>query len=119
MFKSLGVPSKGASAAMRDIEILPNGETGAPEVTLHDDAKKAAESKGIGKVLISLSHSEVRFGSIGFKSVLIMLILADCCHRFCPGPNLVVIVLFSSRDIYSYFSLIPSLRTLLSSNFFS
>jgi len=45
---------------MQDIEILPNGETGAPEVTLHGDAKKAAEGKGIGKVLISLSHSEVR-----------------------------------------------------------
>jgi fatty acid synthase subunit beta len=45
---------------MQDIEILPNEETGAPEVTLHGDAKKAAESKGIGKVLISLSHSEVR-----------------------------------------------------------
>jgi len=57
-FKSLNVPSKGAGAAMQDIEILPNPETGAPEVTLHRDAKKAAEGKGIAKILISLSHSE-------------------------------------------------------------
>ena len=61
VFKSLNVPSKGAGAAMQDIEILPNAETGAPEVTLHGDAEKAAEAKGIAKVLISLSHSEVRF----------------------------------------------------------
>lgn len=59
VFKSLNVPSQGAAAAMQDIEILPNKETGAPEVTLHGDAKKAAERKGIAKVLISLSHSEV------------------------------------------------------------
>ena len=60
VFKSLGVPSKGAGAAMLDIEILLNKETGAPEVTLHGDAKKAADGKGIKNVLISLSHSEVR-----------------------------------------------------------
>lgn len=60
VFKSLNVSSKGAGAAMGDIEILANQETGAPEVILHGDAKKAAEGKGITKVLISLSHSEVR-----------------------------------------------------------
>lgn len=64
MFKSLNVPSKGAGAAMQDIEILPNAETGAPEVTLHGDAGKAAEDKGIANVLISLSHSEVRFDTL-------------------------------------------------------
>lgn len=58
VFKSLNVRSKGAAAAMLDIEILPNAN-GAPEVTLHGDAKKAADKKGVGKVLISLSHSEV------------------------------------------------------------
>jgi len=58
VFKSLNVPSKGAAAAMQDIEILPNEETGAPEVILHGDAKKAAEDMSIGKILISLSHSE-------------------------------------------------------------
>ncbi|KAI0046589.1 fatty acid synthase [Auriscalpium vulgare] len=57
VFKSLGVSSKGASASLKDIEILPN-ETGAPEVTLHGDAKAAAESKGIAKILLSLSHSD-------------------------------------------------------------
>ena len=59
VFKSLGVTSKGAGAAMREIEILPD-ESGAPRVTLHGDAKAAADSKGINTVHISLSHSEVR-----------------------------------------------------------
>ena len=58
VFKSLGVSSKGAAAAMKDIEILPN-ESGAPEVSLHGEAKAAADAKGISKVLISLSHSDV------------------------------------------------------------
>lgn len=44
---------------MKDIEILPN-ETGVPTVTLHGDAKVAAEGKKIKQVLLSLSHSEVR-----------------------------------------------------------
>ncbi|KAJ7762020.1 fatty acid synthase [Mycena maculata] len=58
VFKSLGVKSKGAAAVMLDIEILNDDETGAPAVTLHGDAKSAADSKGVSKVLISLSHSE-------------------------------------------------------------
>jgi hypothetical protein len=45
---------------MKDIEILPN-ESGAPTVTLHGDAKIAAQNNGIQKVLVSLSHSEVRY----------------------------------------------------------
>jgi len=57
VFKSLGVKSKGAAAAMRDIEIL-NDDSGVPTVRLHGDAKTQAEGKGISKVLISLSHSE-------------------------------------------------------------
>jgi len=57
VFKSLGVKSKGAAAPMLDIEIL-NDEAGAPTVTLHGDAKAAADEKGVSKVLISLSHSE-------------------------------------------------------------
>ncbi|PCH42040.1 fatty acid synthase [Wolfiporia cocos MD-104 SS10] len=57
VFKSLGVSSKGAGAAMKDIEILPD-ETGAPTVALHGEAKAAADAKGITKVHISLSHSE-------------------------------------------------------------
>ncbi|EPQ52677.1 hypothetical protein GLOTRDRAFT_112049 [Gloeophyllum trabeum ATCC 11539] len=58
IFKALGVASKGAAAAMKDIEILPDPETGAPQVQLHGDAKQAAEAKKIEKVLVSLSHSE-------------------------------------------------------------
>ncbi|KAG8716660.1 3-oxoacyl-[acyl-carrier-protein] synthase [Ceratobasidium sp. 394] len=57
VFKALGVKSKGAGAAMSDIEILPD-ESGVPTVTLHGDAKTAASEKGIEKVLVSLSHSE-------------------------------------------------------------
>ena len=62
VFKSLGVASKGAAAAMKDIEILPDA-TGAPTVALHGEAKTAADAKGIAKVHLSLSHSEVRFFS--------------------------------------------------------
>ena len=59
VFKSLGVPSKGAAAAMKDIEILPD-ESGVPTVALHGEAKVAANAKGVSKVHISLSHSDVR-----------------------------------------------------------
>ncbi|KAL0065236.1 fatty acid synthase alpha subunit Lsd1 [Marasmius tenuissimus] len=58
VFKSLGVKSKGAAAAMKDIEILADKETGAPVVTLHGEALSKASEKGISKVLISLSHSD-------------------------------------------------------------
>ncbi|KIO26719.1 hypothetical protein M407DRAFT_24037, partial [Tulasnella calospora MUT 4182] len=57
VFKSLGVSSKGAGAAMKDIEILPNAD-GVPEVVLRGDAKVAADSKKISKVHVSLSHSD-------------------------------------------------------------
>lgn len=57
VFKSLGVSSKGAGAAMKEIEILPN------EVTLHGEAKAAAAAKGISKIHLSLSHSDVSFSS--------------------------------------------------------
>ncbi|KAG9053545.1 3-oxoacyl-[acyl-carrier-protein] synthase [Serendipita sp. 407] len=57
VFKSLGVCSKGAAAAMREIEILPD-ESGVPQVHLHGAAKEAANGKKVSKVQISLSHSE-------------------------------------------------------------
>jgi len=60
VFKSLGVSSKGAGAAMKEIEILPN-EAGVPEVTLHGEAKAAAIAKGISRIHLSLSHSDVSF----------------------------------------------------------
>lgn len=58
VFKALGVKSEGAAAAMKDIEII-NNESGVPTVHLHGQAKAKAAEKGISKVLISLSHSEV------------------------------------------------------------
>lgn len=58
VFKALGVKSKGAAAAMRDIEIA-NDESGVPTVQLHGDAKTKAEERGINKIVISLSHSDV------------------------------------------------------------
>lgn len=64
VFKSLGVKSKGAAASLRDIEILNDSETGVPMVILHGDAKAQAVAKGISKILISLSHSEVRLFSL-------------------------------------------------------
>jgi len=57
VFKSLGVSSRGAGAAMREIEILPD-ESGVPQVKLHGNAKSAAASKNISKIHISLSHSD-------------------------------------------------------------
>ncbi len=59
VFKSLGVQSKGAAAAMKDIEIVNDKATGAPVVSLYGDAKAQAAAKGVKNVLISLSHSEV------------------------------------------------------------
>ena len=58
VFKALGVASKGAAAAMKDIEILPDA-SGVPTVALHGDAQTAAASKQIVKVHVSLSHSDV------------------------------------------------------------
>ena len=83
VFKSLGVASKGAAAAMREIEILPD-ETGAPRVTLHGDAKAAADSKNIKTIHISLSHSEVRI----LNTVLVSMTESssqDHCYRVCPS----------------------------------
>ena len=57
VFKSLGVLSKGAGAALADIEIL-SDENGAPKVTLRGDAKKAADQAGVKNVNVSISHSE-------------------------------------------------------------
>ena len=56
--KSLGVASRGAAAAMKEIEITKD-ESGAPKVALHGEAKRAADAKGVKNVHISLSHSEV------------------------------------------------------------
>ncbi|KAH7017760.1 hypothetical protein EDB80DRAFT_604467 [Ilyonectria destructans] len=57
VFKSLGVASKGAGAALKDIEIL-KGETGAPTVSLHGDAAAAAKQAGVKDITVSISHSD-------------------------------------------------------------
>lgn len=82
VFKSLGVSSKGAAAAMKDIEILPN-ESGVPTVSLHGDAKFAADSKGIQQVLVSLSHSEV--GWLYYFHDLPLTLFVECRNRFCSS----------------------------------
>lgn len=63
VFKSLGVKSKGAAAPMKDIEIV-NDKDGVPTVVLHGEAKTKASEKGVSKVLLSLSHSEVCFYTV-------------------------------------------------------
>ncbi|KAI9703507.1 MAG: 3-oxoacyl-[acyl-carrier-protein] synthase [Bogoriella megaspora] len=59
VFKSLGVESKGGGAALNEIEIG-MAETGAPTVTLHGEAKKAADKAGIKSVTVTISHSETQ-----------------------------------------------------------
>lgn len=59
VFKALGVSSKGAGAALADIEIL-SDDNGAPQVTLHGDALKAAKEAGVKNVNVSISHSETQ-----------------------------------------------------------
>ncbi|KAI4246213.1 MAG: hypothetical protein L6R42_009986 [Xanthoria sp. 1 TBL-2021] len=57
VFKSLGVESRGAGAALKDIEIT-NDSKGAPVVTLHGDARAAASKAGVKSVDVSISHSD-------------------------------------------------------------
>ncbi|KAG5999203.1 hypothetical protein E4U54_001993 [Claviceps lovelessii] len=57
VFKSLGVASKGAGAAMKDIEIIKN-DNGAPTVKLHGEAAAAATKAGVKDIALSISHSD-------------------------------------------------------------
>lgn len=57
VFKALGVASKGAGAALKDIEILKD-DTGAPVVTLHGEAAAAAKQAGVKEVSVSISHAD-------------------------------------------------------------
>ncbi|KAI9782573.1 MAG: 3-oxoacyl-[acyl-carrier-protein] synthase [Geoglossum umbratile] len=59
VFKSLGVPGRGAGAPLKDIEIV-NDKTGAPVVTLHGDAAVAAKKAGVKSVEVSISHSDAQ-----------------------------------------------------------
>ncbi|KAB8226694.1 hypothetical protein BDV33DRAFT_227062 [Aspergillus novoparasiticus] len=56
IFKSLQIPSKGAGAAMRDIEIVSNGAQ-PPTVLLHNEAKLAADAQKVEEVQVSITHS--------------------------------------------------------------
>ncbi|CAI6340179.1 unnamed protein product [Periconia digitata] len=57
VFKSLGVKSQGAGAALKDIEITSDAN-GAPSVKLHGVAEEEAKRAGVKKVSISISHSD-------------------------------------------------------------
>ncbi|KAF7713544.1 Fatty acid synthase, alpha subunit [Penicillium ucsense] len=59
VFKSLGVSSKGAGAALKDIEIGSDAN-GAPTVNLHGAAAAAAKEAGVKQVTVSISHSETQ-----------------------------------------------------------
>ena len=52
-FKALGT---GIITRLTDVEIV-NDERGAPKINLRGKAKTLAESKGVEKIFISLSHS--------------------------------------------------------------
>ncbi|EIT75385.1 hypothetical protein BDV35DRAFT_402179 [Aspergillus flavus] len=56
IFKSLQIPSEGAGAAMRDIEIVSNGAQ-PPTVLLHNRAKSAADAQKVEEVQVSITHS--------------------------------------------------------------
>ncbi|KAJ5594568.1 uncharacterized protein N7459_000776 [Penicillium hispanicum] len=57
VFKSLGVSSKGAGAALKDIEIGSDAN-GAPVVNLHGAASTAAKQAGVKMINVSISHSD-------------------------------------------------------------
>ncbi|KAK9347028.1 3-oxoacyl-reductase [Lipomyces starkeyi] len=56
VFKSLGVKSEGAGAALKEIEIV--RKSGKPEVVFSGVAKQRAEEKGVKDVSVSISHNE-------------------------------------------------------------
>jgi len=89
VFKSLGVKSKGAAAAMKDIEILNDSESGVPVVQLHGDAQAQASQKGISKVLISLSHSDVSTTFYARKRAEYWLVFIERCYRICSGHQVI------------------------------
>ncbi|KAF3401993.1 Fatty acid synthase subunit alpha [Penicillium rolfsii] len=57
VFKSLGVSSKGAGAALKEIEIGSDAN-GAPVVNLHGAAATAAKQAGVKQITVSISHSD-------------------------------------------------------------
>ncbi|KAF2857556.1 fatty acid synthase subunit alpha [Piedraia hortae CBS 480.64] len=67
VFKSLKVQSRGAGAPLKEIEIT-NGETGAPTVTLHGEAKAAATKAGVKSTTVSISHSDSQVIAVAISS---------------------------------------------------
>ncbi|KAK3294084.1 uncharacterized protein B0H64DRAFT_361326 [Chaetomium fimeti] len=63
VFKALGTSSKGAGAAMKDIEILTD-KNGAPSVKLHGAAQEAADKAGVKNVNVSISYTESHAAAI-------------------------------------------------------
>ncbi|KAJ5819647.1 hypothetical protein N7474_005238 [Penicillium riverlandense] len=59
VFKALGVSSKGAGAALQEIEIGSDAN-GAPVVNLHGAAAAAAKQAGVKQVSVSISHSDTQ-----------------------------------------------------------
>ncbi|KAI0570055.1 fatty acid synthase, partial [Pyrenophora tritici-repentis] len=57
VFKSLVAAGQGASAALKDIEIM-NDESGAPTVQLYGTAEAEAKRVGVKKINVSISHSD-------------------------------------------------------------
>lgn len=58
VLKSLGTGLAGCRFI--DVEILPNGIGGEPTVTLYGGAKQAAIARGIGNIMVSLSHDQTK-----------------------------------------------------------
>lgn len=56
VFKALKTDSKGAGAAMKEIEIVSSAS--GPQVTLHGEAKKIADAKAIKTFELSITHSD-------------------------------------------------------------
>ncbi|KAJ6090087.1 hypothetical protein N7467_005303 [Penicillium canescens] len=67
VFKSLQLPSKGAGAPLKDIEILSSG--GIPTVHLHGDVRQLAEEKGTRGVQLSISHTDEMAIAVAVASV--------------------------------------------------
>lgn len=59
VFKALGVSSKGAGAALKEIEVS-RDSTGAPSVKLVGGAKTAADAAGVKNIKVSISHDDVQ-----------------------------------------------------------
>lgn len=66
VFKALGVKSQGAGASLIDIEIT-RDNNGAPQVKLNDAAKKTADSAGVKKINISISHDDFQATAVALS----------------------------------------------------